>query len=646
MWQRLQNPDRGRTPGRTRGRAGVSAGPRESAADRKLQHAGDRRLWRAGGVWRLWAGLGVLLLGCSGAVLGDTGYDEDGGASDLQGSGPRQLRQLRVTPDNEVMEVDLNQSAARDFTVRALYSDGSSEDVTAQATLKLEDTSLGQLTGAHFVSAVSTVNKVAFTRVSAALSRDGAMLSGLANLTLVWLRKSGVATDFFFKLPYKDAPQSQPLQFSTNVQSLDAFFAVDTTGSMGPEIQQLSMSLQNTIIPGVKANAVKDAWFGVGAVEDFPYAGHGAANAYPGQSDDQPFILLKAMTADSTAAGTAVGQLLRGAAPRGNGLDLPEGQLEALYQIATGAGNQVSGVVNIPPNHSGLGGVGFRKGALPVITLITDAIFHTKGEPTQSCTYRYSGGGSNTEHGDYEAATAAVAHSRSQVTTALNQLCARFVGVSALYTNITGLVPDPNGICNATADLIQAANATGSVVLPVAWDVPSRPNNCAAGLCCTGLNGAGEAPNANGECPLVFKIPQTGLGLGSQVTAGITQVARFGKFDVSTQTSGLPTGDGGITLPAGKTTADFIQSVAPLDATAPKAPPVLPAPQISGGAFTKVYPGSTVRFTVTAQNVIAPATDKPQVFRAKIKVLAGGCADLDEREVIILVPPAAPPNIG
>jgi hypothetical protein len=73
---------------------------------------------------------------------------------------------------------------------------------------------------------------------------------------------------------------------------------------------------------------------------------------------------------------------------------------------------------------------------------------------------------------------------------------------------------------------------------------------------------------------------------------------------------------------------------------------VLPAPQISGGAFTKVYPGSTVRFTVTAQNVIVPATDKPQVFRAKIKVLAGGCADLDEREVIILIPPAAPPGIG
>jgi hypothetical protein len=316
--------------------------------------------------------------------------------------------------------------------------------------------------------------------------------------------------------------------------------------------------------------------------------------------------------------------------------------MEALYQIATGAGNQVPGIVSIPANHTGLGGVGFRKGALPVITLITDAMFHTKGEPAQSCTYRISGSGNKTEFGDYDASTATAAHTRTEVVTALNNICARFVGVSALLTNIMGLDPDANGICSSTADLIKTANATGSVVLPVAWDVPARPVNCAPGLCCTGLGGAGEAPNANGECPLVFKIPQSGLGLGDQVIAGITQVARFGKFDVTTQTSGVTVGDGGEMLPAGKTTADFISKITPLDATAPKAPPVLPAPQISGGAFTKVYPGSTVRFTVTAQNLIIPGTDKPQVFRAKIKVLAGGCADLDERDVLILIPPNAP----
>ena len=110
--------------------------------------------------------------------------------------------------------------------------------------------------------------------------------------------------------------------------------------------------------------------------------------------------------------------------------------------------------------------------------------------------------------------------------------------------------------------------------------------------------------------------------------------------------SGNTTGDKGEVLPAGKTTADFINSILPKDAAAPAAPPTLPAPVIAGSTFTKVYPGSTVRFTVTAENKIVQPTQLPQVFRAKIKVLAGGCTDLDEREVIILVPPTAPPVVG
>jgi hypothetical protein len=119
-------------------------------------------------------------------------------------------------------------------------------------------------------------------------------------------------------------------------------------------------------------------------------------------------------------------------------------------------------------------------------------------------------------------------------------------------------------------------------------------------------------------------------------------VARFSKFNVTTQTTGNPIGDMGEALPAGKNTADFLTSIVPKDAMAPPAPPILPAPVIAGSAFTKVYPGSLVRFTVTATNTMVESSSIPQVFRAKIKVLAGGCTDLDEREVIILVPPKAP----
>jgi hypothetical protein len=581
--------------------------------------------------------LGMSLTHCGNTTLGGDEVDM-GPGTDQQ----KTLLFLTVSPDNDVVQVDVNQTAQRTFAVIAHYSDSTTADVSGAATLALENSAIGTLAGTTFTTATSATAKVGFSRVVATYTENGQTQTGFANLTVVWLRLTGVATDFFFQLPYMAASQDQPLSFGTNVQSLDSFFAVDTTGSMGPEIQQLKTSLTNVIIPGVKAAAAKDAQFGVAAVEDFPVNPYGTPNSFPGNSDDQPLILLQGMTADVTAAQNAVAKLLNGTAPRGNGNDLPEGQMEALYQLATGIGNIVAGVVNIPSNKTGIGGAGFRKGALPVITMITDAIFHTKGEPATSCSIRLSSGGVQTVVADYAGTTAAAAHTRTETHTALNNICGKVVGVSALRTTISGTVSDPAGICNGTADLVAAAKATGAVVLPVAWDSGGRPAGCAAGQCCTGLLGVGEVPDANGECPLVFKVAQDGSGLDKQVVSGITQVARFSKFTVTTQTTGNPTGDLGEPLPTGKTTADFITAITPKDATPPPAPPTLPAPVIAGNSFTKVYPGSTVRFTVTAVNTLVQPGTTPQVFRAKIKVLAGGCADLDEREVIILVPPKAP----
>lgn len=583
--------------------------------------------------------LGMLSIDCGSSILGGEDATDDMG-SNL----PRQLMYLSVTPDNDVLLVDVNQTQDKAFKVFAHYSDGTAVEVTASVTLSLDNSNVGSLSGTTFTSAKSATAQVGFSKVLASYTDNGQTASGYANLTVVWLRQTGTATDFFFPLPYMGGPQDQPLQFGTNVQSLDSFFAVDTTGSMGPSIIALRDSLTNTIIPGVKAGAAKDAQFGVAAVEDFPTGGYGTPGYYAGNLDDQPLIMLQSISADVTAAQTAVGKLLNGSNPRGAGMDLPEGQMEALYQLATGEGNVVTNVVNIAANKTGIGGAGFRKGALPVITMISDAVFHTKGEGTIPCSYQ-DGLGNHPIATDYAGPAATAAHTRTDTHNALNKICAKVIGVSALRTSI-GTTTNPNGVCAATADLVAAAKATGAVVLPSAWDAGTRPSGCSVGQCCTGLSGAGEAPDTNGECPLVFKVLQNASGLGAQVTAGITQVARFSKFDVTTQTSGNTTGDKGEVLPAGKTTADFINSILPKDAAAPAAPPTLPAPVIAGSTFTKVYPGSTVRFTVTAENKIVQPTQLPQVFRAKIKVLAGGCTDLDEREVIILVPPTAPPVVG
>jgi hypothetical protein len=136
-------------------------------------------------------------------------------------------------------------------------------------------------------------------------------------------------------------------------------------------------------------------------------------------------------------------------------------------------------------------------------------------------------------------------------------------------------------------------------------------------------------------CPLVFRNDTKGNGLGDQVTSGITQLARFGAFEVVAASEGDP-------LPGGGNTAALIKRLTPRDAQLPPAPPVLKAPSIRDGKFTGVLPGNVVRFDIQAANDLVMSRAEPQVFRARIKIRAGGCADLDEREVIILVPPTRP----
>ncbi len=53
--------------------------------------------------------------------------------------------------------------------------------------------------------------------------------------------------DFFFTLPYQAPAQSNQLRFTTTIQSIDVFFAVDATASMGSPIANLRDSLRHCI---------------------------------------------------------------------------------------------------------------------------------------------------------------------------------------------------------------------------------------------------------------------------------------------------------------------------------------------------------------------------------------------------------------
>jgi len=574
----------------------------------------------------LWAALAA----CSSPRIesNNTADAATSGAADAAGGlapRPSGRARLEVTPDNDVLMVDRGQTASRAFVVKLVRADGSTSDVTGRVNLTSDNPQAGALAGATFTSASRATNDVAFTRIDATLEEGGELLRARANLTVVWLRTSGDSQDFFFTLPHGGPVQSNQLSFTTYIQSIDVFFAVDTTASMGGPIGNLRSSLRDTIIPAVKKAAVKEAWFGVGAVEDFPVEPYGVAG-FMGAIDDQPFILISPMSGDVMAAQAALEKLLLAnflpdiIAPRGAGGDLPEAHLEALYQVATGEGIVVPGVASVPPHRGkGKGGVELREGAQPVIVHISDVPSHTKDEADDRCGTNYAG------------PVAQAAHTRAQAMAALEAVCAKVIGIATMWP--ANIYKGPT--CTPAVDMTRVAQATGALVPPEAWDLPARPGNCAAGRCCTGQGGAGEAPDQNGLCPLVFKNDTKGMGLGGQVTSGITQLARFGAFDLVTTTEGDPLG-------AGLTTAAFIRGVVPRDVVTPPPPPASRLPVIRDGKFTGVLPGAVVRFTIEAQNQVVMERPEPQVFHARIKIRAGGCADLDERDVIILVPPMRP----
>ena len=537
------------------------------------------------------------------------------------------LTSISIEPTNQILEVDLNATTSQPYAATGRYLDGATEDVTDQVTWDVADPSVGIFSGASLDLLPLDTVSAKTTRITAQL--DG--VTGEAQLTVVAYRMTGEKTDFFFILPYEDSDgeQNRPLDFQTDIRSLDVFFAMDTTGSMQGEIDNLQSALVNQVINPI-TQQIQDSQFGAGAYEDFPVEPYGALHGSDcgkgGSADpDQPLKLFQTITADPNAVLAAVNAFDTGIGPIGCGNDWPESMIEAMYQIATGEGIVGGpGVTNVPANNSGVGGVGFRSGSMPVVVPVTDAMSHAPGESTTCPT--------TGESVNYGGTVAGVAHGRQQTKDALNAICARVVGVASIETAL-------DASCTGLGDEEDFARATGARIPPEAWDVPSRPANCAAGLCCTDFNGAGRAPDSDGLCPLVFKVDSNGQGLGGSVVTGLEMLTRFGAFDVVTETQGETQGINGEPLPTGTTTADFIRSVIPDSFVKPQPPPTLPDPTFDNIGFQNVTPGTQVSFDVTAYNDFVQGSDSAQFFRATIRVLAGGCTDLDQREVLILVPP-------
>ncbi len=536
----------------------------------------------------------------------DSGVNPDGNGL------PHKLQAITVTPGESLIELDLNSSGAQSFVAQGNYLDGIPEDLTSQVTWASSNAMIGSMTGAALSIPGFATATAQTTKISAKL--DG--FEGDAQLTVAAYRKSGPTQDFFFVLPYIDpvGVVAKPLDFSTTVPALDVYFLMDTTGSMGGEITNLKSALSGTVIPGIQA-AAASTQFGVGSFQDWPVTennhGYGAISCFVTGSPDQPFRPITAITASVPAVQAGVATLSNASgSPMGCGGDGPESGMEAIYQVVKHTGLSGPSPTSVPATP-----VGFRAAAMPVIVEITDAQMHAKNE-ADTCTVT-----------GYGPLVNAVAHTRAETKTALTDTCSRVVGISPT-----------TGTCSGQADLEDFATASGALVTPEAWDFGTRPAGCAAGQCCTGQNGVGRPP-VNGLCPAVFLAATDGTGVSSAIVTGIQMVARFATFDVNTETDGVTTDVDGTPLGAGQTTANFIKGIVPDHFVKAPAPPVLPDPTFDQTSFHKVTPGTKVFFNVRAFNDFVLETNSAQIFRATIKVLAGGCTALDQRDVLILVPP-------
>ena len=192
-------------------------------------------------------------------------------------------------------------------------------------------------------------------------------LLGCSRTGLKWGESTddGKHADICVQLPVDGSDAIAELTTDARLRRADVFFLLDTTGSMRAEIDTISEEIRDEIAPLI-GMTFPDVEYGVGGFSDFPLEelGYGAAG-------DSPFTLYNPMSSDLYEIQSAIDRIVDS-----DGNDLPESQIEALYQLVTGQGlgNYVAPSVGCPSG--GFGAACFRQGARPVVLLFTDAPFH------------------------------------------------------------------------------------------------------------------------------------------------------------------------------------------------------------------------------------------------------------------------------
>jgi hypothetical protein len=204
-------------------------------------------------------------------------------------------------------------------------------------------------------------------------------------------------------------------KYTSGPHSLDVMILFDLTGSLVSALSNIKAGF--TLEEG-------DYWVGVAGFQDFPIEPYG-------YSSDEPYVLFQSLSPSIADTQTAINSM---EIEPGDGNDNPEAHLEALYQVATGAGYDPY----IEPSDAG-----WRDNTKKAVIIITDAPFHD--EPA------YPG------------------HTYSQTLNALNKKDIIVMGILLGQSNITSIIEATHGqyysISSTGAGINQALQSILEILL-------------------------------------------------------------------------------------------------------------------------------------------------------------------------------------
>ena len=526
------------------------------------------------------------------------GTSSSGGDGTRGGCGGDVSGDVQLDPKNVTLIIDSATNPVTPGTVTyKVMSKGS--DASTTAKLELEDPTLGTFAGPSFTSAdVLPGDKLGVSTTVKATTADG---SALARLTLVKLRKTGAQRDFFFIVPYQQAPSptSDVLEFGTNIKQVDVAFAMDTTGSMQGSINNLKSALSGTLLSDLQA-AIPNVGLAIVDYRDYPVDPYGNKKTsglppiIPATPADWPVLVRQKVTTTLSAAQAAVGQY----SANGGG-DNPESQIPAMQHILTGEALTWAGgsVAAVTPSPGHFGAVDFRPGSVPVVVNITDVNWHGEGNTPYNFT-----------------------------TPTMASLKTAFTANNAFFVNITS---------GDESQANELSDATSSNVPPAAFN-----GSCGADKCCTGASGAARNPTGpGGSCRLNF-LHSDGKGVSTGVVKAIQAISTGAAYDVKAVASNDPKNEKGIDA------TKFIQALRAMEeGNAAAGCPAVAAKDSDGDGikdtFLNVVVGTKVCFEVIpAKNTTVPPTNEPQFYNAFVDVIGvQGNVQLDKRSVLFLVPP-------